>query len=926
MKWQKLQGIIKHWGVPLITAPSIAFLVGAGSFLGAFKLLEEAVRDEFFRRRPLDPPSEEIVVVTIDEPDIAAVGDWPIPDGVLAELLSKVRSQQPAVIGMDMFRDLPEEPGHEQLLEVFRTTPHLIGVEKIIGDRVGPPPVLQELGQVALANVIVDSDGNIRRALLSAQDGNEVKLTLATRVALMYLEETQGINLEMLNAEQQKLKLGQGIFTPLKSGDAGYREQDDLGGYQILMNWRGPISAFKTVSMTEVLTGNIEPEIMRDRIVLIGSSADSVKDFFQTPYSGATFEELGPMPGVVVHANLASQIISSALSGRPLMRGLSAMAEWLWISIWSGIGVAGTWLLESKKHQQRQLIVSQILLANVGAGLLLIGTAYRVFLQGIVLPVISPLTALSIGAIVTTNLYKQWKLKLANSQLAAANQQLEEYSRTLEYKVEERTLQLKEAKEEAEAAKEAADAANSAKSQFLSSMSHELRTPLNGILGYAQIFQQDRNLDKPQKEGINVIHQCGTHLLELINDILDLSKIEARKMELYPKEIHLPTFLQGVIEMCRIKASEKGISFTYQGDRDLPEGIYADEKRLRQILINLLGNAIKFTDNGGVTLKIEMLNDGQKTQGDPNPKKRFHFQVEDTGVGMSPEQVAKIFLPFEQVGETSRRSQGTGLGLAIGQQIAEMMGAKIQVRSKLGAGTTFWFDLDVPAINTSQATDTYLGIIKEYVGKRRQILLVDENWENQVILRRFLEPIGFIIWDAGNGEEGLEMASKKRPDLIISDMFMPVMDGVEMIRRLRTKPEFKQLPIIASSASAYESDRQKSREAGCDDFLPKPIVTEHLLEKLQGHLGLEWIYEQPIETVQSESKKPAEIVPPAEVLTEIYELSRGGLFFNIEDIIVKLQQEDDKFIWFSQKILQFTEEFEGEKIQVFIEPYLSDRS
>ncbi|MGK7900652.1 MAG: CHASE2 domain-containing protein [Hormoscilla sp.] len=923
--WQKLQGRIEQWRVPLITAPSIAFLVSAGSFLGAFQLLEEAVRDEFFRRRPLDPPSEEIVVVTIDEPDIAAVGDWPIPDGVLAELLSKVRSQQPAVIGMDMFRDLPEEPGHEQLLEVFRTMPNLIGVEKIIGNRVGPPPVLQELGQVALANVILDSDGNIRRALLSAQDGNEVKLTLATRVALMYLE-TQGITLEMFNEEQQKLKLGQAIFTPLKSGDAGYREKDDLGGYQILMNWRGPITSFETVSMTSVLTGQVEPGKMRDRIVLIGSSADSVKDFFQTPYSGAPFAHLGPMPGVVVHANLASQIISSALSGRPLMRGLTAMETWLWISIWSVIGVVGTWLLESKKHQQRQLIVSQMLLANVGAGLLLIGTAYLVFLQGTLLPVVAPLTALSLGAIVTTNLYKQWELKLANSQLAAANQQLEEYSRTLEYKVEERTVQLKEAKEEAEAAKEAADAANSAKSQFLSSMSHELRTPLNGILGYAQIFQQDRSLDKPQKDGINVIHQCGTHLLELINDILDLSKIEARKMELYPKEIHLPTFLQGVIEMCRIKASQKGISFTYEGDRELPEGIYEDEKRLRQVLINLLGNAIKFTDNGGVTLQIKIMHDGGKKESEPSPNLLLRFQVEDTGVGMSPEQVAKIFLPFEQVGETSRRSQGTGLGLAISQQIAEMMGANIQVRSFLGAGTTFWFDLDVPAINTSQATDTDLGIIKEYVGKQRKILLVDDNWENKVILRRLLEPIGFIIWEAGNGEEGLEMASKKRPDLIISDMFMPVMDGVEMIRRLRSKAEFKQLPIIASSASAYESDRQKSREAGCDDFLPKPIVTEHLLEKLQAHLKLEWIYEQPIETVQSESKKLAEIVPPAEVLTEIYELSRGGLFFNIEDLIAKLQQEDDKYIWFAQKILQFTEEFEGEKIQLFLEPYLSDRS
>jgi len=385
--WQKLQGLLKQWRVPLMTATSIALLVSAGSFLGAFQLLEKAVRDEFFRRRPLEPPEEGIVVVTIDEPDIAALGDWPIRDGVLAELLEKVRSQQPAVIGMDLFRDLPKEPGHEELLEVFRTTPNLIGVEKIIGNRVGPPPVLQELGQVALANVIVDGDGNMRRALLSAQDGSQVKLTLGTRLALMYLE-ARGITLEMLNAEQHKLKLGRGIFTPLKSGDAGYRKKDDLGGYQILMNWRGPISSFEIVSMTDVLAGRVAPELMRDRLVLIGTSADSVKDFFQTPYSGSGFSHLGPMPGVIVHANLASQIIRNALSGRPLMRGLSGMAEWVWIGIWSSIGVGGSWLSESNQGGQKKWRGSQTILVNLGASILLIGSGYLVFLEGIILPVV----------------------------------------------------------------------------------------------------------------------------------------------------------------------------------------------------------------------------------------------------------------------------------------------------------------------------------------------------------------------------------------------------------------------------------------------------------------------------------------------------------------------------------------------------------
>lgn len=924
MMWQKLQGLIKQWRVPLMTAPSIALLVSAGSFLGAFQLLEEAVRDEFFRRRPLSPPETAIVVVTIDEPDIAALGDWPIPDGVLADLLEKVRSQQPVAIGMDLFRDLPKEPGHEELLEVFRTTPNLIGVEKIIGNRVGPPPVLQELGQVALANVIVDSDGNIRRALLSAQDGSQVKLTLATRLALMYLE-ARGITLEMLDASQQKLKLGQAIFTPLKSGDAGYREKDDLGGYQILMNWRGPITSFEIVSMTDVLKGRVEPELMRDRIVLIGSSADSVKDFFQTPYSGSGFSHLGPMPGVIVHANLASQMINSALSGRPGMHGLSAMAEWLWILLWSSIGVGGSWLWESNRRGQGKWRGSQTILGNLGASIILIGTAYIVFLEGIILPVVSPMTGLFLGAIVTTNLYKQWKLESANIQLASANQQLEEYSRTLEDKVAERTVQLQEAKEEAEAAKEVADAANSAKSQFLSSMSHELRTPLNGIIGYAQIFQQEEGFTKKQQDGVNVIYKCGTHLLELINDILDLSKIEAQKMELYPHDIHFSTFLQGVIEMCRFKATEKEIDFNYQGDIELPEVIYADEKRLRQVLINLLGNGIKFTDKGTVTLKVKIVKKEAKKRSGSMQNWRLRFQIEDTGVGMSPEQLEKIFLPFEQVGETSRRSQGTGLGLAISKQIAEMMGSNLQVSSILGEGTKFWFDISLPVMNSSQVNgkDECIGMIAGYAGQQRKILIVDDNRESYDILQSFLEPIGFSLLAAENGQEGIEVAEKEQPDLIIADLIMPVMDGLEMLRRLRSKPEFARRPAIASSASAYQSDREKSIQAGYEDFLPKPIVAEELLEKVKNHLQLEWIYKEvDAKEAERENLQLEKILPPREILVQLYELARGGLIFEIEDILVELQAEDIKYQWFTQKVGKFVNDFESEKIQELIELYL----
>ncbi|NER37369.1 MAG: CHASE2 domain-containing protein [Oscillatoria sp. SIO1A7] len=954
--WQKLKVLINHGRVPLITAPSIAFLVSAGSFFGVFQLLEGAVRDEFFRLRSLEEPEDAIVVVTIDETDIAAVGDWPITDAVLAELLEKLRSLEPRAIGMDLYRNLPEEPGYEELIAVFRSTPNLIGIENILGARVPPPPILKELGQVALANVIWDRDRKVRRGLLSAQDsedGGRIKLTLPTQLALMYLE-AEGITLEAIDPEQQKLKLGRAIFVPLKAGDAGYRENDDLGGYQILMNWRGSQSLFPTISMTEVLEGRVEPEQVRDRIVLIGSIADSTNDFFETPYDSLGFAQINPMPGVVVHANLASQIIRAAMEGRPLLQGSPRTWEAVWIAIWSGVGAILSWSLENTGEKRGKLPGIRTMLGGFGSGGLLIGGAYLAFLGGILLPVVSPLAGFSLSAIVTANLYKQWKLEVANNRLAAANQQLEDYSRNLEVKVEERTAQLKKAKEEAETARAEADSANSAKSEFLSNMSHELRTPLNGILGYAQIFQQEKSFNSKQQDGVNVIYQCGTHLLNLINDILDLSKIEARKMELYLGEIHLPTFLQGVVEMCRIKAEQKGISFNYRESAPLPNIIIADEKRLRQVLINLLGNAIKFTDNGEVNLKVDLLTQDQSKENRNYSKEVNHqknieafnnnsqlptikirFQVEDTGVGMSSEQVAKIFTPFEQVGEKSRRSQGTGLGLSISQKIAAMMGSKIQIASELGNGSIFWFDAEFPVLASSQGyktNNTDIGAIAGYAGKKRKILVVDNTRENRDILRNLLEVVGFVVVEAVNGDRGLERVFKEKPDLVVTDLAMPELDGFEMVRRLRAKPEFQKLPIVASSARAYQTDREKIAEAGCNDFLPKPIVAEHLLAMLQTHLGLEWIYEKnetvPISSSESEvDSSPEEIVPPpAPILNAIYELAAGGLFFEIEKILGNLEKVSPEFIPFNKLILNWSMEFEGEKIMESLQAYMSDRS
>ena len=909
----------KKYLAVIATASTVALFVIAGEAAGWFRLLEWATLDQLFRLRPPEPADERILVVEINESDIANVGQWPMPDLVLAELIENIRAKSPAAIGLDVYRDLPVGSGYERLVEVMKTTSNLFGVEKIVGTKVAPPPILKDNDRVAIADLSTDADGKIRRALLSVEEESGAsKLGLGVVLALKYLE-AKNISLEVANQEKSHLRLGQAVFVPL-TGNEGTYQTEDLGGYQILMNYRGLREKFSSVSMTEVLENTVDPELVSGRIVLIGSTAKSLNDYFFTPYSSNLSKKQPRMAGVFVHANLTSQIISAALDGRPLLRAWIHPIQRLWIIVWSSIGAMGSWMLLDVTKSRKKIIG----LGGVAIGITIGGSAlsvlcYIAFLFGWLIPVVTPVVALAASAVIATNCYQIWELKQANEQLT-------DYSRTLEQRVEERTAELKQAKI-------VADSANHAKSEFLANMSHELRTPLNGILGYAQILERYPSLGSKELEGIRIIHQCGSHLLTLINDILDLSKIEARKLELYPTGFNFPTFLTGVAEICRIKAEQKGIKFTSPEVSGLPPGIETDEKRLRQVLINLLGNAIKFTDTGGVTFAVNLLENYPKATNFESIKTvKIRFQIEDTGIGMTQEQQEKIFLPFEQVGESSRMAEGTGLGLAISKKIVNLMGSQLDVKSQLQEGSIFWFDVEL-AIATDWLQQNSAGSKGEIVGvkgKKPTVIIVDDRRENRVLLREVLESIGFAVLEAGNGSEGLELATQHQPELIITDLNMPVIDGFELMEKIRSNSKLKQTPIIVSSASVFERDKQKSFQAGADDFLPKPVQVEDLLKMLQKHLQLEWIYEDKSGSVAKKDSTIPEglmnsntMVPPNRAeLEQLYDLTMMGNLQGIEMACLDLEQKNAEYVPFARELQKYANSFALDKIEQFIEQYL----
>ncbi len=797
----------------LLTTPIVAGAVIAIRFTGALQLLEWAIYDQYFQLRPTDSVDERIVLVTIDESDIGTLGQWPLSDATLAQLIRNLNQHQPAVIGLDLYRDLPVEPGYQDWVEVMASTPNLIGVEKAIGRTVAPPDLLDQQGQVALTDLLVDADGKFRRGLLSHPNGNEqLRLGLGAELAVRYLA-AQEVSQEVIDADQKIYRLGKAILSPLRSNDGGY-VRTNAGGYQILVNFRGHTEYFPQVSVTEVLNDRLDPELIRDRIVIIGGIAASLNDLFYTPYSSRLINTPESTAGMVIHANLASTLVSAALDGRAVLQVWAEPIEATWILVWSGLGALGYWwLLEGNRHSQRMLTRLTVWIVSVGfAGGILLASGYLAFLGGWWIPVVPPLLAL-IGSVSTITGYEILKLQQYRIELARQN-----------LKLEKDKIQ--------------AEAASQAKSQFLAKMSHEFRTPLNAILGFTQLMHQDPSLTVQQQKSLDIINLSGEHLLNLINDILEISKIEANRVVLHKTNVDLQGLVDMLKAMLEPKATAKDLQLHFELSPNVPQFVTADEGKLRQVLINLIDNAIKFTQVGSIVLRVSETTREQS-------KIILHFEVEDTGPGIAEDEVSKLFGIFTQgkVGQTF--VGGVGLGLPISQQLVNLMGGEITVNTVLEQGTTFQFDLPASLEPSSQnefpPVQKVKGLASDQVAFR--ILIADDEPVSRKLLNKLLTSLGFETREATNGQEAVELWESWRPHFIWMDMQMPVMNGCEATRQIRQKSRATNASsptIVALTASAFAKDRELSLGAGCDDFVSKPFRRDELLDKLSQYLGVRY--------------------------------------------------------------------------------------
>ncbi len=447
-----------------------------------------------------------------------------------------------------------------------------------------------------------------------------------------------------------------------------------------------------------------------------------------------------------------------------------------------------------------------------------------------------------------------------------------------------------------EQAAERAAIANHAKSQFLAKMSHELRTPMNAILGFTQLMVRDRQAHDEFREHLGIISRSGEHLLALINDVLEMSRIEAGQLVLNESCFNLHRLLRSLNDMFALKASQKGLNLQNVRDANVPYYVCGDEAKLRQILINLLGNAIKFTNNGSVTLRVQAL-----PASDQGSKISLRLEVEDTGCGIPTSDLESVFEAFMQT-EKGRNAQGTGLGLSISRQFARLMGGNITAHSTLNQGTTFTCEVLLQVVDSLDLveSETTRHVISLEPGQSTyRILVVEDVLENRQLLVKLLESVGFEVCAVENGAEAIAMWQEWHPHLIWMDIQMPVMDGYTATQQIRATAGGEDVTIIALTAAAFEQDCQASMQAGCNDHVAKPFTETILFEKMAQYLGVRYIYSEVVAPESNKVSSPKKSltaedlqVMPKEWIGEVHEAALDLNDAKLYELIAQISSQE----------------------------------
>jgi adenylate cyclase len=686
---------------PILTALIVAIGMIALRGTGILQLLEWAALDQFWRWRPADPIDRRIVVVAIDEAFIQSSEEWPISDARLAQLLKNIRQQKPVAIGLDIYRDLSVGEGKEELLQVFATTPNLVGITKAIGDRVPPPLKLAELGHFGFNDVLLDRDGKVRRALLSVQNfGGETSYSFPLMLALTYLER---LGISPVTAGETII-IGKSKFQSLHPNFGGYVNLN-AAGYQILLNYPQPdcrgsksCEIFPTVSISEVLNGQIAPNFFRDRLVLIGSTAESVKDRFFTPFSGS---DLNAAPGVEIHADIISQILSSAIDGRAVFQDFDESLEWLWILVWSGLGA----IIAMPMSKGKRIAIAYLILSNIA----LIGSSFLAFLIGWWIPLVPALMALFLSLVTTTGITLTQNLQQYYKELAA-------YLHTLEQQVSDRTQALSQKNAELEMeileknnAQQALQATFSnlqltqtqliesekmaALGSLVAGVAHEINTPIgNSILAASTLANEIKHFEQLIESGtikrsllqeyLSVYQESSEIILsnlrragELVQSFkqvaVDRSSEELRRFTVKP-------YIEDVLLSLEPKLKLTPHHIQIFGDPKVT--MIGHPGAFSQVITNLLLNSLfhAYPNNNQIgNLIFEIESDSQN----------LTLRYSDDGCGIPSEHLDQIFNPFFT---TARDRGGSGLGLHIVYNlVTQSLRGTVQVQSEVGEGTRF---------------------------------------------------------------------------------------------------------------------------------------------------------------------------------------------------------------------------------------------